>query len=139
MASVGTGYLKKLIKEDFNKKDQDLVSKISFVLNPAIQQLINILNNGLDIESLNIQVKTISIVVDANGNPLNPTTFLSTLQGKCTTMWVGAALDTTTPTTYPTATPFISFTDPGTGSITINNIAGIAAGDTWSITFIASV
>ncbi len=130
---INTSFLKRLVKEDFNPKDQDLISRVSSVFNPAIDQISRILNKGLTISDLNIQVKQFTIIVDESGNPTSNISVASTLNGKCSQFMVGKAQNLTKPTTYPTTAPFVSFSNDG-AQIIINNVTGLSSGDRWQLT-----
>lgn len=130
---INTSFLKRLVKEDFNPKDQDLISRISSVFNPSIDQISRILNKGLSISDLNTQVKQFNIIVDSSGKPTSNTSIASTLNGKCSQIVIGRAQNLTTPTIYPVNAPFISFSNDGT-QIIINNVTGLTANDKWQLT-----
>jgi hypothetical protein len=136
--SVNTSFLKRIVPEDFDSKYQSLISKLASVLNPAIDQIANILNNGLDVSDLNVLVKQITVQVGPNGNPLTAISIASTLSSHPTMMQVGRAYNLTNPNTYVTAAPFLTFTPNGT-QITINNITGLTPNDSWQLTVIAYV
>ncbi len=136
--AVNTSFLKRLIKEDFNTKDQDVISKLSSVFNPAIDQISRILNKGLNVNDLNTQTKQINIVLNANGTPTNPTTFASTLSGRCNMVMVGRVQNLTNPTTYPTSGVIISFTLDG-NQVVINHVTGLNSTDQWQLTLVAFV
>lgn len=136
--AVNTSFLKRLVKEDFSKQDQDLVGKIAFVLNPALQQITNILSHGLAIADLNTQVKDLTVTVDADGFPTTNLTFTSTLAGKCSMIQIGRAQPTTATNVYPTGGHSVSFID-NSGQITISNITGLPANIRFTIRIIAYV
>lgn len=136
--AVSLNFLKKLIKEDFNKKDQDLIGKLAFIINPAIQQLINVLNNGLTLSNLATQIKTISIQVDATGTPTSSLSFISTLSTQCSMIQVGRVLNLTNSAVYPSGGVLISFIESG-DNIQIQNITGLSPGYTWQITLVAYI
>lgn len=136
--SVNTSFLKRLIKEDFNTKDQDLIGKLSSVFNPAIDQISRVLNKGLSINDLNTQTKQINITVDVNGIPTNTTTFASTLSGKCSMVIVGKVQNLTNSTTYPSGGVTISFSLDGT-QVVINHVTGLNSTDQWQLTLVAYV
>lgn len=138
MPSINTSFLKRLVKEDFDIKDQSLISKISSVFNPAVDQISSILNNGLAISNLNTQVKTLNISVDDNGIPKTNTSFATTLNTKCTQIVVGKAQNLSNSTTYPTTAPFITFSNNGS-QIIINHVTGLSANDNWQLTITAYV
>lgn len=135
---INTSFLKRLIKEDFNQKDQDLVGRISSVFNPAIDQISRILNKGLTISDLNAQVKQFNLSVDSSGNPLTTTSIASTLNSKCNQIVVGKALNLTNPNIHPTSAPFITFSNDGQ-QIIIINVTGLTSNDKWQLTVTAYV
>lgn len=126
----------RLIVEDFDPKDQALMSKLAFFVNPVLTQVASISNNGLSLSSLNVQIKNLTIAVDANGNPTTTALFTSTLNDNCQFVILGRAQNQTNPQTYPTGGSTIAFTENG-GSITVNNITGLTSGDTWLLTVVA--
>ncbi len=144
MSKVNTSFLKRLIKEDFNNKDQDLISKLSSVFNPAIDQISRVLNKGLAVNDLNTQTKTMTIILNEDGTPTTTTTFASTLSGKCSMVFVGRAQNLTNPTTYPTSGVFITYnqsndTITNSNQVIINHVTGLTAGDQWQLTLLACV
>lgn len=136
--ALDNGFLKTLKPEDFDSQYQNLISQLAFVLNPAIQQIITIYNNGLDISDLNVQVKQLTLSVDSTGNPTTTASFISTLSGNCSSLQVARAQNLTKTTTYPTGGVFASFSLNGT-QIVLTNITGLTIGDQWQLTVIAYV
>ena len=131
-------FLKRLIKEDFAQKDQDLIGKIAFIFNPAIAQITNILNHGLLISDLNTQVKDIEITVDTDGVPTTETSFQSQLKGRCGAMLVGRAQAVTPATDFPTGGHSVSYREDQ-GSIIITNITGLPENVKFLVRLIAIV
>lgn len=134
--AIQTSFLKKLVKEDFDQKDQTLIGKVGFVLNPVIQQITSVLNNGLSLSNLSTQIKNLAVTVDASGNPTNNLSFKSTLSARCTMIQVGRSQNLSNSTTYPTSGHSVSFTE-NNGQIQILNITGLTAGDNWQLTLVA--
>lgn len=132
------GFLKRLIREDFNKDDRDLVDKIASILNPALEQIVIILNKGLAMSDLNTQEKDIELTVDASGFPLNNTSFKYELKSKCRMVMVGRAQAINVNGVYPTGGHSVSFTENG-GQITINHITGLPANQKFLLRVIAYV
>jgi hypothetical protein len=136
--AVNLSFLKRLIQEDFDKKDQALIGKIAFILNPALDQITRVLTKGLAIGDLNTMVKDVDIIVDATGNPVSTVSVANDLTSKCTMILVGRAQNVTNPSTYPTSGHSVSFT-LDKNQIIINNITGLTAGDKWTVRIIACV
>jgi hypothetical protein len=136
--AANLSFLKKLIKEDFDKKDQNLVGRIALILNPALESITNLMGHGLLISDLNTQVKDLTFEVDSNGIPTHPTSFASTLNGKCSMIIAGRAQNLADSTIYPTGGQSISFSQ-NNGQITIIHITGLIAGPKWQVRVIAYV
>ena len=132
------GFLKRLIKEDFDQKDQELIGKVGSILNPALEAITNTLNKGLNLVDLNTQIKDVSVEVNANGLPKSITSFKSDLKGKCSGLVVINAQNLTNTSTYPTTTPFISFGLDG-DQIIINHISGLQANNKYTLKVLAIV
>lgn len=116
--------LRSLKKEDFDEKDQKLIDKLAFPINNFMQQVINVLKNGIDFNNLNQQLVSFTISVDANGTPVSPVAFKNNLSTKIIGLICISAINTSSVIRYPQAAPFLSFTSDGT-FITITNIAGL--------------
>lgn len=136
--SINLSFLKRLVKEDFSKKDQELIGKVAGVLNPALAQITLILNKGLTISDLNTQTKDLTLQVDADGNPISEVSFASALGGKCGMLQVGRAQNLTDSTVYPSGGHSVSFSEKN-GQIIINNITGLPVNYKWLIRVIAYV
>lgn len=138
MASIPTQRLLK--PEDFDSKDQNLVTKLAFPYNTFVQQVISALSNNLDFNNLNQQLNTFSVSVDVNGIPTTPIQFKSNLATKLAGLICVSATNNTTSSRFPEAQPFISFT-LNSGQVTINRIIGlgIPTGNTNSDTYTLTV
>lgn len=128
---------RRLQRGDFPPEYQDLVDKLAFTINSSFESLFFALNGQLTLTDNDLaSVNTISIIVDANGNPNTSTKFNTTLTGQIYGITVVNAVNQTNPSTYPSGTPFISFTKNNL-TVTINNITNLTPGDTWTITAIS--
>ncbi len=128
--------LRQITKEDFDSKDQKLIDQIAFPINNFMQQVINVMKNGIDFNNLNQATITFTASVDSNGKPTTPVQFQNTLSTKVIGIICINALNTSSILRYPQATPFISYTTNG-NLVTVNNIAGlgIPSGQTNSDTY----
>lgn len=132
-------FLRRLVKEDFPQKDKELVGKIGYVINPAMEQLSQALRNNLTwADNMAAQVNTISVTVDASGNPVNPISFVSSLSSPIQHILVTRAVNAAQSNTYPTGAPFVSFVQNGT-DITIQNVTGLPANTAFNLTLISSI
>ena len=133
------GFLKRIIKEDFKREDQELVAKLAYILNPAFESIVNTMSNQLTFqENLNTQVKDISVRVDASGKPINEVSFRSSLHGLCRGIWTVRAQNITDPTKYANSYPLVSFMETDS-QIYIKNITGLTANQEYLLRIIATV
>jgi hypothetical protein len=116
--------LRLIKKEDFDSKDQKLIDQIAFPINNFMQQVINVLKNGVDFTNLNQQIISFTISVDAFGVPVSPISFKNTLNTKIQGLVCINAVNQTTTSRFPQSTPFISYT-LNNNVIIITNIAGL--------------
>jgi hypothetical protein len=126
--------LKRLIIEDFDKDDQNLVSKIAFSLNPLMEQLTTAFNKGIDFDNLNQQYSSFTVAVDSLGNTQVPVQIKYDLKTKLKGIQVISA-ENLTDTTYPTGSPFISY-QINANLITIMNITGLPANRTFRLSIV---
>jgi hypothetical protein len=122
MANIPT--LRLLKPEDYDTKDQALVTKLAFSLNIFMQQIVSALSNSLDFNNLNMQVNTFTVTVNATGQPITPLRFQNNLSTKLYGIVCINALNQSGDSTYPVAQPFISWTQSG-NTVTVNNITGL--------------
>lgn len=132
-------FLRRLVKEDFPQKDKDLVGKIGYVINPAMEQLSQALRNNLTwADNMAAQINTIAVTVDASGNPTTPLSFVSSLSSPVQHIIVTRAVNTSNSNSYPTGAPFVSFIQQGT-NVVIQNVTGLPANTTFNLTMISSI
>ena len=131
--------LQNLVKEDFPTSQQDMIGKIAFILNPALSAITSVLTNGITVsDNFNGNIRSITVTVDSNGIPINTTSFPSGLKSQVQNIIVTRAQNQTNTTTYPTSCPFINFTD-NSGQVTVNQISGLQANNTYVIRFLYTV
>lgn len=128
---------KRLIKEDFPKEYHGLIEKLAFPLNQALEEVYTALRNNMSFaDNFAAQEKILEVMVDASGLPTTPTSFKSTLGGLCKGIDVLRAENITNSATYPTGSPFISFTE-GNGQIIVKHIAGLPANNKFRLRIVA--
>lgn len=126
----------RLDKGDFKKDYQELVDRLGYILNPFMEQTADAFKGKINFDNLNEQAITLNITVDENGSPIQKTQFKSTLSTKVFGISVVAATNATTPSNYPSNTPFISFTQ-NQDIVTINNITGLTTNNKYSINILS--
>jgi len=127
---------KRIIVEDLPKESQELGSKLAYVLNPTLEQLEQAFSKNIGIDNLNQQIKVIEVTVSSVGRPTNTTQFKSELKSQAKGLVCIRAENLTNGNLYPTATPFISFSE-NEGLITLNNITGLQASNKYNLTILA--
>lgn len=127
--------LKKLIVEDFPKKDQDLISKIAYPFNNAIETIINTVNGQLTFDNLTWQYKSITFTVNADGTLPASAAFNLTTTGQPLGINIIRVVNNTN--TVPlTGAPFASYSLGSKSLITFSNITGLTPGINYTINFI---
>jgi hypothetical protein len=110
--------------EDFPEDAQQMAEQLGLVLNPFMQQVVEITDNRLDFENRVENFKQLEMTVDATGKPvLNDK--INVEKSRIRGISIIAAFNQTNVAGYPTQQPFISYTVLGGGTIKVNNISGL--------------
>ena len=128
--------IKRIRTEDFDKDDYALINKLAFALNPLLEQITSAFNKGIDFDNLNQEVVSITVEVNASGVPKTLLQLNSHLKGKTQGLTCINASNLENDGTFPTGTPFITFTQSGS-LITIQHITGIPADKRYNLTVIS--
>jgi hypothetical protein len=127
--------VKRIIVEDFDKNQQDTISKLGYIINTVFEQLVTILNNQVTVtDNLNESIQQLSVNVDSTGTPSQATTIKYNLAGKCQGVSVISATNTTSSSVYPTACPLILFTQNSNTTLTVNKVLGLPANNNFTLT-----
>lgn len=128
--------LRLLKKEDFDGKDQSLIEKLAFPINNFMQQVVNVMKNGVDFNNLNQQTFTITVSVDASGAPISNIQFQNALSTKIIGMMCINVVNQSSTIRFPTAQPCLTWTQ-NNSLLSISNISGlpIPIGQTNSDTY----
>lgn len=128
---------KRIMKGDFPKQMQDVVSQLALIINSAFDSIFNALNKNLTLaDNMYATINSVTVMVDSIGTPTTPTIFSIVTKGPIAGISVLSATNSTNNAIYPTGQPFISFTQSGS-IITINNITGLVAGNTYILKLVA--
>ena len=127
--------LKRLIVEDFPQEYSNLVSKLAYTLNPALEEIAQVLNGQIDFSNLVNNIKTFEVTVDGNGDPTSKTVISTNTNRRIQGLQVIYAENLTDTTKNPTSTPFITFelnsNDPSL--IEVKNVTGLQADDEYRL------
>lgn len=126
--------LKRIVSEDFNAKDKNLIDKLGFVLNSFMNETTNIINGKLDFDNtvykkVTYITKTTSGIPDGNDIIKSELRFVSGIQCINAVSTDGTGND-------PTHTPFLTFTIGGDGFIRVTKITGLQDGKEYKLTLI---
>lgn len=136
--------LKRLIKEDFPKEEQELIDKLAYSLNPLIDQLSAAFNKNINIDNLSREFVTATVVNVTGlgsymvngintGGDLSPSVQIkSKLSGKIIGINIIRADNLTNPATYPINAPWVSWSSEAK-IITIRKVTGLQDGDKYNL------
>jgi len=114
--------IKRIVKEEFEKDYQDLIDRLSFLINPVFEQLKAIMDKGITLaDNINCDIKDISVTVDANGIPL------PALQVPIRARSLGLVVMRATPANsviLPTGAVYVQY-DDAEGTIAIRKVTGL--------------
>lgn len=121
--------LTRITKEDFPKDYDDLLDKLLYPINSALEQLSQAMNNGLSVTD-NIAGQETSLDITAPVNSANPIFFKkSTLKGTCKGITCIEAIPQNNGIAV-TGQPFFTFEDSG-NNIKVTNITNLTAGSRY--------
>lgn len=123
--------VKRIRAEDFDSKDQELISKLGENLNFFMEEVVNTVNGNLDINNLDREIVQVELTVGANGLPITTTRFSAGTGFRGSK--VVSALNLTNVANYVDSAPFITFTPTGTGIYTINHVTGLKTNEKYRI------
>lgn len=127
---------RRIIQQDYPQEDQQLVGQLALPINWGMDTLFGILSNGLTFASnIASTINTFQVIVDSNGNPTTNITIPKSNTNTLIGIVVVKAVNNTKSNVYPTAAPFVSYTET-TSNIIINNISGLQANNNYSITIL---
>lgn len=127
--------VKRIVKEEFPKEDQETIDRLSYILNNFMDNVIKTVNGNLSIENFTQEIKVIDMIVDDTGKPKINSKIRTTLSNKVIGIHCIKAENLTNTSTYPVATPFVSFSI-NSQLIDLKNIAGLQADQKYRLTLL---
>ena len=118
--------------DDFSQEDRDLAERMGNILNPFMQQVVEINDGRIDFENRVENLIRIEMTVDANGVPLlnnKINTGKSNIRG----FQVIAAFNVTNASISASSQPFISYTPIGNGLVQVSKISGLPANQKFQL------
>lgn len=128
---------RRLNTQDFSKENQELIEKLAGNLNIGIEVLYDTLNKRLNLDdNFLASVRTFVVETNANGIPVNQTSFTIDNLGTIKGLTVLNVNNLTNPNVYPTSGVTVSF-EQRTRNILIKHITGLPVSNRFSITVVA--
>lgn len=118
--------------EDFENDFKQLASQLGNILNPFMQQVVEIMDGRIDFENRVENFIQVEFTLDANGIPLE-TNKINTGKSNIRGFQVVSAFNLTNNTVFPTSQPFINYTPLGGTLVQINKITGLPAGNKFRL------
>lgn len=126
---------KRIAKEDFPSKYQDLIERLALPINSHIEQVRNAFNKNIDFTNLSQDIVTLTFKTNDAGQPISELKFKSTLKSTVRGLMPVSLTITSSTSQYPAIYPMISFSQVE-NIVYIKNIAGLSANTGYSLTFI---
>jgi len=124
---------KRIRKEDFDTNMQPTVEKLAYIFNAFAEQMVNLLNKNVDFLNLNQEIVTLDIIKDSSGDLVNPPSIRTTLNTKPQGILCIKADNMSSPGTYPTSQPFLSYNLINNNLISILNVSGLQNSSTYRL------
>lgn len=122
--------------EDFPEELRPAMARLGNILNPFMQQVVELADGRIDFENTVNNIKTIELTVDANGVPTLNNKFQA---GKTSIrgFQVISATNVTNATSPATEQPFITdYRLLGGGLVQINKITGLVANNNYRLNIV---
>lgn len=119
--------IKRIVKEDFSEDDRALIDKLSFSLNPFMEQVVDALTKKINTDNLSREIKQISVVtVVASSIPVSLIQIKTDLPSKIIGINCIRCENLDSPAIITTSAPFLFFTQKN-DIIVISNVLGLTA------------
>lgn len=119
---------KRIIKEDFAAEEQNLISKLGFLVNSAFDSVFSAFDKNITIvDNLNQDLIDVDVTVDASGNPKLPLEIRTRLRSNCKGIQVVRLDNLSNPTSLPNTAPFVYFNQGTQTNVNITVIKGLTA------------
>jgi hypothetical protein len=120
--------------EDFTAEERNLAEKIGNAYNTFNEDVYNVLNGNVDFENLAQSVTQIDVQMGVGGSLGVPASIRADSR-RVTGIICLSALNLADSTVYPTAAPFVSFSQEGQ-VVRLQNIAGLQDNSSYRLTLL---
>jgi hypothetical protein len=127
--------IRRIKKEDFPEDAQQLIDKLGYILNPFMDEVINLFKKNIDFSNLKESLLSVTVKTDTTGKVVGKPTVKSTFipQGLiCINV-----TNSKNPTEIILSSPYISFTVNNAGAIEILHVSGLSVNSEYLVRFIA--
>lgn len=122
--------------QDFPEETQQTVEKLAYIINPFMQEVVNLSNKNIGFENLSFNLISISIEVDSSGKPLQVNKMnVGNMTNPKGTIIIDA-INLTNAANISNQAPFLYFTSTGTNFVTINKIVGLIPNNKYQLNII---
>lgn len=125
---------RRISTSEYSGEIQPAIETLAASLNPFMREVTDAINGGLDFDNLSQNIIQFEAIVDATGKPNSNQVNVgkSSISG----FQVISARNLTNSGSYPSGSPFISFTPTGSTVVNINNISNLPANEKFLLTVI---
>lgn len=127
---------KRLTVEEFPVDMQPTIEKISFALNPFLEQVVNAFNKNIDFDNLNQEVLEFTVITTSDARPTTTLELKSNLRTKVKGYVVIRAQNEDPNGPPPTSTPLVSFSQNDV-NVRITGVTGLVVGNKYRLTVIS--
>jgi hypothetical protein len=123
--------VKRITTDEFPEEGREVAERIGNIYNYFAEQVTNVINGNIDSENTGRPVITLTVLVDATGNPIQKIQFVNKtgLRG----IDVIRAVNNVNRVNFVDSHPFISYVSQGDGTYTIENIKGLRANEEYTL------
>jgi len=122
--------------EDFEDDYTQLTSQLGTILNPFMQEVVELSDSRIDFENKVETLKSFDITVNSNGIPTQSSFKLSTDKTNIRGIQVIRAINLTNSSSYITSAPFITWNPIGSTFVEVKHITGLLADNKYKLTII---
>lgn len=119
--------------EEFKEEDRDTVSKLAYILNNFMEEVVNMSQNRINDDNLAQERVTFKATVDASGTPNRTIRFSTSKVANAIDGTVVYARNFSSPVVFPTGGVFVTFNPVSSNLFEVVNIAGLPANKEFTI------
>jgi len=128
--------LTRIRKDDYASEYQDLIETLASSLNSFMEETVNLFTGKIDFQNLKQNIVEISIETNGSGNIIQNSIIQTGLTSSINGIICIKVNNKTNQSVYPTASPFISFTNRNDNKIEILNITGLPINSKLNLTLL---